>query len=205
MILNQIYKYLCSFYDLPAHTLPELYLLNNFKTTDVRVNDMLNRESVLIKNIGNDEWEIGIYINPNILNRLNANEYNFDDMSCAIEGVSHFLYLINRVNNNIKCSPLELELQAEIDKFIVLTAIGRFQPWAARLALDNLFQNYSIINNLSKNKKELYFSASILAAEYCRKLFNYIIENKHEYMKKNIGYFFKSNLEDKIKTIHSQH
>src|SRR5690606_24327690 len=46
-------------------------------------------------------------------------------MSLAIEGVSHFVYLASRAEARRQVSLLELEIQAEIDKF----ALGALHLW----------------------------------------------------------------------------
>ena len=50
------------------------------------------------------------------------------DVTCQlIEGVSHFMLIAERVRRRLPVTELELELQAEIDKFVLL-AVARTQP-----------------------------------------------------------------------------
>jgi hypothetical protein len=48
-----------------------------------------------------------------------------DTLCQVIEGVSHFVYLVERVRVGRAASQLELELQAEVDKWVVLAASMR--------------------------------------------------------------------------------
>ncbi len=49
------------------------------------------------------------------------------DLLCqVVEGVSHFVYLAERARRGLPATQLELELQAEVDKFVIVAeAIGR--------------------------------------------------------------------------------
>jgi hypothetical protein len=49
------------------------------------------------------------------------------DLLCqVVEGVSHFVYLAERARRGLPTTQLELELQAEVDKFVVVAeALGR--------------------------------------------------------------------------------
>jgi hypothetical protein len=46
------------------------------------------------------------------------------------EGVSHFVYLAERARTNLPATRLELELQAEVDKFVLLATEGGALPAA---------------------------------------------------------------------------
>jgi hypothetical protein len=58
-----------------------------------------------------------------------------DGLLQAIEGVSHFLFLSERARTELPTTHLELELQAEIDKFVLLALSdeGVTSAFAARL------------------------------------------------------------------------
>src|SRR5262249_14875721 len=46
---------------------------------------------------------------------------SFDELCQIIEGVSHFLYVAERARRELPATQLELELQAEVDKYIFLS------------------------------------------------------------------------------------
>jgi hypothetical protein len=54
--------------------------------------------------------------------RLPTLEGGLDPICQIIEGVSHFVYLADRATRNREATQLELELQAEVDKYVVLAA-----------------------------------------------------------------------------------
>ncbi len=72
------------------------------------------------------ELALSLYLDPALLRRLEAADPlerlhggNVADCLTALEGVSHFLYLVWNASHDRAVSLLELEMQAEVDKFIV--------------------------------------------------------------------------------------
>jgi hypothetical protein len=101
----------------------------------------------------------------------------------AVEGVSHFLYLAHRAQLPRPVSQLELELQAEIDKFATLVlnlwASGRRGATATLRSV--LFERVSYRQNLSVAAREMYEKANFLARLYCRFLeARYVVTNSIE-------------------------
>ena len=67
--------------------------------------------------------------------RSTLDEANFADFCLAVEGVSHFVYVALRAARERPVSPLELELQAEVDKFACCLLVAGRRPAAAAPAL----------------------------------------------------------------------
>ena len=131
-----------------------------------------------------DSVEIGLFLEPALLSRLSrSGEWTtsrLSDHCVAVEGVSHFLYLTSRATVPRPVSHLELELQAEVDKFATvllrLWADGR-QEWSPALR-ERLFDNISFRPGLSPPVREQYEKANFLARMYCRFLERrYILRN----------------------------
>src|SRR6202042_170281 len=69
---------------------------------------------------------VALYRDPGLLSRLEAadpqhalTESNLADYCTALEGVSHFVYSIWGLERDLPVSLLELETQAEVDKYAV--------------------------------------------------------------------------------------
>ncbi|MBC7973600.1 MAG: hypothetical protein H7138_01350 [Myxococcales bacterium] len=82
------------------------------------------REQLLVCETGG-ELEVALFIEPGVLANLLAHdparrlgEHNFGDFLLAIEGVSHFIYAVWCARAARPVSQLELELQAEVDKYV---------------------------------------------------------------------------------------
>src|ERR1700693_2980164 len=69
---------------------------------------------------------VALYLDPCLLQRLERadplgalTENNLADYCTALEGVSHFVYSTWRLDRDLPVSLLELETQAEVDKYAV--------------------------------------------------------------------------------------
>jgi len=90
----------------------------------VPANDRREPDEELLLAETADGAGVALYIDPAVLARLEAadplgalTEGNLADYCTALEGVSHFLYSIWRLECDVPISLLELECQAEVDKY----------------------------------------------------------------------------------------
>jgi hypothetical protein len=96
---------------------------------------------------------------------------DLDPLCQIIEGVSHFVYLAARANEDRETTQLELELQAEVDKYVVLVATlgGLDEPKSARLR-GRLYDDVSFTDSAGTEVGERYRIANQLAARFVRRL-----------------------------------
>lgn len=96
-----------------------------------------------------------------------AIERAFPAYCAAIEGISHFLLLIERARRGEPVRLLELEAQAEVDKFVCarLHAPQRSREWRARL-----FRDVDLQDGLSPSERDRYVEAGRLAEGLCAHL-----------------------------------
>jgi hypothetical protein len=85
----------------------------------------------------------------------------------AIEGLSHFLLLWNRAQQEQPLSLLELEVQAEVDKF---ASAQLHHPRRARELHHRIFEGAQLQEGLGAAEVERYREAGRLAAPFCRRL-----------------------------------
>jgi hypothetical protein len=122
---------------------------------------------------------IGLFIDASVLERLAQRDplqaldaHNLRDYCTALEGVSHFHYLVWSLSRGRNVSLLELELQAEVDKYASALALlmqqraGRF-PAALHA---QLFDSVSFLPQLDEVSRQRYQEANRHAARYCRSL-----------------------------------
>jgi len=128
-----------------------------------------------------DEVELALYISPEVINTLNSDAPqrrlhagNLEDFWIALEGVSHFTFLVWRTQLGRPVSHLELELQAEVDKFIrswiLLSEQGCPIGTSGRALCRALFDSYEVRNDIPAEQVETYRLASTAAERFCRKL-----------------------------------
>lgn len=122
---------------------------------------------------------LGLFIDSDVLERLAQrdplealDERNLPDFCTALEGVSHFHYLVWSLARGRNVSLLELELQAEVDKYATAVALmtrqqsGRF-PDALHA---RMFHAVSFLPQLDEISRRRYQEANRHAARFCRSL-----------------------------------
>ena len=124
------------------------------------------REALLVRQQGED-LELSLYLDPADLQELSGEQPGLDCLMRAVEGISHFVLLVWRARRGRPVSLLELELQAEVDKFVVgcLAQVG-----TAEELVDTLFARARLRDNLTEEERRRYTAASELARTYCRAL-----------------------------------
>jgi hypothetical protein len=123
---------------------------------------------------------VALYLDPEVLQRLEAanphhalTEENLADYCTALEGVSHFVYSTWRLDRDSPVSLLELETQAEVDKYAVTVFLLARQlgshSYPAQVHA-RLFDRVSFDARLEPGQYERYRTAHRCAANYCRSL-----------------------------------
>ena len=143
-------------------------------------------ELVVIENGG--DVEIGLFVDDAVVRELGQPQAEWThrrlEAHCqAVEGVSHFLYLAHRAQQDRPVSQLELELQAEIDKFatVLLSLWGAGRREAVSELRERLFERVSFADHLGPEQRERYEKANFLARLYCRFLeTRYVMRNSIE-------------------------
>ena len=122
--------------------------------------------------------DISLFLNPSLLTDIDNNtclrQWSgeiFDNGCIVLEGVSHFLYMIFNAHHDRQVSLLDLEIQAEIDKFIFAALNTDYRDSTDEL-LDRLFCQISYREELSPTLKQRYQQANDLAYKYCHWLAN---------------------------------
>ena len=121
---------------------------------------------------------LSLYLDPALLRRLEAADPlehlhggNVADCLTALEGVSHFVYVVWNASHDRAVSLLELEMQAEVDKFIVSHWLLRRQvPGYFPLELRRVLFERAAIDPHAGARAGLYREASGYAGRFCRHL-----------------------------------
>lgn len=177
-ILSQLQSLLAGIYDVPiAYDVAE-FLLTDRTHLPPADGANLADEQVLVA-AEPDALEIGVFLEPGVLERLTQanpidalNGGNLADYWTALEGVSHFIYLAFNAIHDRPVSLLELELQAEIDKYVSTMWLLRAQdPARFPAEVHNaLFVRAQVDGTLAGGRIGLYRQANDYAARFCRHL-----------------------------------
>jgi hypothetical protein len=178
MVLQQLQDLLSDIYDLPLSYRVDDFLFTERAALPEAVRETDTDEQVLVVSDG-DEAAVGLFLDPQLLARLAAanpvetlNSGNVADYWTALEGVSHFICLAWNAGHDRPVSLLELELQAEIDKYVSSWWLLREQDPARYPAELHhlLFERTRIDSRLAGERTELYREAHQHAARFCRRL-----------------------------------
>jgi hypothetical protein len=118
-----------------------------------------------------------------------------DDWAQLIEAVSHFLFLSERARIELPTTQLELEIQAEVDKFVVLspaagaaaTSLGDLHRW--------LYDEVRFLDAPESEQGARYRLANRLAARYLSRL---VQSGTPERWRRHLCAFYRAGQAEKI-------
>lgn len=141
--------------------------------------DALDAEEKLLVVQEGDNVDVALFLDNEIIDRLSADDPNsrlhdgnLADYCTAIEGVSHFLYLLWNARHERGVSLMELEMQAEIDKYVSMAFLfGDQAGGRVPSSLHSwLFDNPVFDTSLDRASLERYRDANHYASIYCARL-----------------------------------
>jgi hypothetical protein len=183
MVLRRLQSLLGRLYDLDLDVDYDIY---DFLVTDrgklsgvVPSNDRRAPEEELLLAESQDGAGMALYIDPAVLRRLEREdplgaltETNLADYCTALEGVSHFVYSTFRLTSDAPVSLLELETQAEVDKYaatVFLVGNQRGGGYPSQVH-PRLFDRVDFDSRLEPEQSDRYRMAHRCAANFCRRL-----------------------------------
>jgi len=127
--------------------------------------------------VSDDDGEvaIGLYVDADVLAHLERHDpadrlgdHNAQAFLYAVEGVSHFVYAVWCAQRERRVSALELELQAEVDKWVTCLLVDgedadRSAAWRRRL-----YAEFAWEAGLAPDERDRYRAANDNAAHYAR-------------------------------------
>jgi hypothetical protein len=184
MILKQLQDLIGGIYDVSiSHDVYDFLVTDrDHLPAAARTNGPTDEELIvaqLEEGGGSGEIAMSLYLDPELLERLDRadpmerlHDGNVADYWTALEGVSHFLYLAWNAGHDKPVSLLELEMQAEVDKYVGSYWLMRRQfpdRFPAEL-LRLLFERTRIDSRLAAGREDLYREASRYAQKFCTRL-----------------------------------
>jgi hypothetical protein len=176
MILRQMQELLGGIYDVPlSHDVYEFLCTDRGRLP--RVGGTADEQLIVAQE--SDAVGVSLYLDPALLERLDKADpmrrldgQNIADYCTALEGVSHFVYFAWNAGHDKNVSLLELELQAEIDKYVASFWLLRRQ-FPERFPVELLrllFERARVDPALAGDRIDIYRAASRYAERYCRRL-----------------------------------
>jgi len=159
------------------------YDVDDFVTSDAdfaravdRQGRLLDEKLLIAESSG--EAEVALYLERELLERLAEQDPfvcldadNLGDFWSVLEGVSHFTYYAWNAEREKTVTLFELELQAEVDKFVATSWLLHRQSGRTPAGLHGwLFDAPTLDAQLAGEERERYRRANRYAGKYCRRL-----------------------------------
>ncbi|GAC1351609.1 MAG: hypothetical protein NVS3B20_03220 [Polyangiales bacterium] len=129
-------------------------------------------------------------------------ELTLDERCQAVEGASHFLVVCDRARSERPTTQLELELQAEIDKWLILSRGGRLAPEADFALREALYDDTAFVHDAGSLEGERYRMANAMAARFVHRLSEtFARRGLFAAMRAELGRFFRMGQEEKLRLI----
>jgi hypothetical protein len=181
MLLRELQRLIAGLYDAPAEHDVYDYLITDAAHAAALQGSATappTDEQLLVAEDA-EGIELSLYLDRAVIERLDLrcplrllSDENLADYCTALEGVSHFHYFVWSAGRERHVSLLELELQAEVDKYasaLRLMLAQRDGRFPAEL-FERLFHRAQFAPHLSASELGRYEEAHRFAARFCRRL-----------------------------------
>ena len=195
------------------------YDIRHFLVTDAQVaraisggDKLTDSGETLLLQQDEEGVAVSLYLDQAILDRLPADDPvvalrtgKLDDLCKVIEGLSHFNCVAWRATQDRPVTLLELELQAEVDKFVSTMHLAREERDSDLMdgLHGRLFGTIRFHDHLSRRQLERYRAASEYAARFCRAL-TPRLRGRGENVLRELRRFYRMSLGEKISHIHGR-
>lgn len=142
-----------------------------------------------------------------IMLRVPRLDGDLDPLCQLIEGVSHFVYITERARTDREATHLELEVQAEVDKYVVLAASVEAQRGSGAIGVREsealrarLFERVAFEDRAETERGNRYRIANAVAANFVRRLErDYVAPRRYAAMHVELRRFFQMGQEEKLR------
>ncbi len=176
--LSRFQRHLQDIYDLVLEHDVDDFLITSAelaRALDRSANPREIEEKLLVQE-EEDGLALSLFVDQAVVDRLRRDDPhqrlhggNLVDFCTALEGVSHFLYLSWNASRDRPVRQVELEMQAEVDKYLaVCDLLARQRPRGLAEGLHQwLFSAPSFDDALAAHERVRYQDANYYAARYC--------------------------------------
>ncbi|MBM4377162.1 MAG: hypothetical protein FJ095_18945 [Deltaproteobacteria bacterium] len=181
-----VQRRLCDYYGLDD--VPDV-------TAFVEVGPAGSRERVLVR-----ESVDGVELRVELPETALGDGAGLDGACQLVEGVSHFVLLAERIRCELPTTHLELEMQAEVDKFLVLGVLPNPLPDDARAGLRRrLFEEARFLDPEQTDAGERYRLASWAAERFVHRLErDFLRRARHRELRALLARFFRAGQTEKL-------
>ena len=160
------------------------------------------REALLVRHDEDGgEVEIALVL-PDRVAREPWAELSFDDRCQLVEGASHFLVVCERARREVSTTQLELEIQAEVDKWLVLSRGGRLAPDDDDALHAALYEGSTYFDAEGSEAGERYRLANQIAARFVHRVSrDFARKGRFTELRRALHRFFREGQEGKLRAV----
>lgn len=214
MLLDALKRELEGIYEIQVPLLVQDYLITDRDAISrLATAPPADSDEVLYLVEDDDGAALSLFIDESVMRRLAADDPreelhdgNLADFCTALEGVSHFTYLAWRASHDHSVTELEMEVQAEVDKFVTSAMLfgrqsaGRVPEFLSQ----RLFQGASFLPGLERHRRVRYERANDYAGRFCEALERrYIRGCEGAALTRELRRFYRLNQQQKLRHIGS--
>jgi hypothetical protein len=131
-----------------------------------------------------------------------SSDEDLDPLCQIIEGVSHFVYLADRARGDREATQLEMELQAEVDKYVILAGtLGELDERTSSLLRARLYDAVTFEHDEGTELGERYRIANALASRFVFRLERvYVRPQRFPELHEELRRFYRMGQEEKLRT-----
>ena len=201
-------RILTEYYDLSSTPFVTDFIVNEASS------ETTERACLIIKQKSEEELELGLYFSSNFQEAFQAAFHDpqelmplrtltftqLDLLAVLAEELSHFEFFWQRAHAQHSTSLLELEYQAEIDKFIVLASLLLpTQPTLSRAALVHcLYEQVHFFPNNAEIRDRYELANRLAHRFWSQSNINQIAEIQHPEIQRRLRKLYQAPLETKI-------
>ncbi|NNE38485.1 MAG: hypothetical protein HKN08_09285 [Gammaproteobacteria bacterium] len=217
MSLTLLQTGLQSIYELEIDHNIENFILTNKSIANhfCQLNSNLNTREKLLVHQDEEGLNLSLYLEQELLDHYldsdplsNLGGHNIQEFCIVLEGISHFLYLAWNASHDRSVTLLEMELQAEVDKFIMLMDCLERQSISSTTGQVSklLFEKNIYHADLSGEELQRYVYAAKYARQYCRRLEDrYFEQGDRMGLLSELRKFYRLTKPDKLDRINQHH
>ena len=213
MKLKRIQRHLQRIYEVDVPHDVDDFLITDRNFLEAVGDDTRKADEKLLVVQNGDEVEVALYLDAGLLQRLREDDPtrclhhgNIADFCTALEGVSHFLYLTWNAEYERGVSLLELEMQAEVDKYVSTAMLFGSQDEGKipRQLYAWLFDDPVFDDSLDQESLKRYRDANYYASRYCSQIeSHYFRERRAGSLMNELRRFYRLPQHHKIRRIES--
>jgi hypothetical protein len=212
-MLSDLQKQLSDIYQVePGYDVRDFLITDRTLATMIGGASLIpNTEESVLLSEDDEGVALSVYLDRQLLGRLDRDNplqslkaSRLNDLWTVLEGVSHFNYLVWSASRDRSVTLLELEMQAEVDKFIStwLIAEGQDECEFMNRLHGWLFDRVHFRPELDDDAHERYRTANNYAARFCHGLMQKL-RNDCEQTLTELRRFYRLTQPDKISHIHA--